>query len=402
MMKIFNKDKKKTNTKGFGLLETIIIIVITSIISAITTGVILYNTYGSKTGVSYAELANDKALKEFLEVYGSVTSEYYQNINKTEMLEKAIAAMMDYLGDNYTSYLSEEESTFLSESLSGKYKGIGVTLQNKTIIEVFKNSPAEKAGLQPNDVFVKINGKNCSELNDDEIASLIKGQTGEVNLIIDRDKKEMDFKIVLSTLNVPAISYKMLENNIGYIYISTFSNTLLVQVKEALAELESQNMKSLILDVRDNAGGYLNVASDVASVFLEKGKTIYSLQNIDEVKIYKDETEEQKNYPITVIINKNSASASEILAAALKESYGATLLGNVSYGKGKVQQTKSLSDGSMIKYTTAKWLTPNGTCIDGIGLTPDYEVDVEYIYNDNKEIIDIKDNQLENAIKNNK
>lgn len=389
----FNKNNKCH--RGFGLLETIIIIILTSIISGITTGVILYNTYDSEK-VTYTEISDDENLKEFLNVYNSVSNKYYKEVDKKEMLEKAINAMIEYLGDDYTTYLSEEESTILSETLSGKYKGIGVSFKNKTIVEVFKNSPAEKAGIKTNDIIFKINGKDCSKLNDTEIVSLIKVNKKNVNLTIKRDSREIEFNLNLDSLNVPAISYKVIEKNIGYLYISTFSNTLQEQVSNALKDLEAQNMDSLIIDVRENAGGYLNAASDVASIFLEKGKTIYTLESNNVVEVYKDKTDEKRNYKIAVLINENSASASEILAAALKESYNATLVGSKSYGKGKVQQTMTLSNGDMVKYTTARWLTPSNKCIDGIGLIPDFEIKLKTKMENSN--ISYEDTQLKKAI----
>lgn len=388
---------RKRTTKGFGLLETIIIIEITAIISGITTGVILYNTYDEKSPASYNKITNDEHLKEFLDVYNSISSEYYKEINKEEMLEEAIKAMMNYLGDDYTTYLTEEETNTLSDTLSGKYKGIGVSFKDKIIVEVFNDSPAEMAGIKVNDVIIKVNNKDCKNLEDTEIVALIKENTEKVNVVVTRDGKEIDYEIELDSLNVPAITYDIIENNIGYIYISTFSNTLAEQVKEAVIELESKNINSLIIDVRDNVGGYLVAASDVASLFLEKGKTIYSLQANDNQEIYKDKTEEKRDYKIAVLINKNSASASEILAAALKESYGATLIGNTSYGKGRVQQTKTLNNGKMVKYTTAKWLTPTNNCVDGIGLIPDYEVDLKINY-ENGKVVSHDDTQLTKAI----
>ncbi len=392
-----NKEKNKV-VKGFGLLETIIIIVITAIISGITTGVILYNSFDEKTGNSYSSLTNDENLKEFLEVYNSVSNEYYQEIDKEEMLEKAIEAMMDYLGDDYTSYLTKDETTILSETLSGKYKGIGVSLRDKTILSVFKNSPAELAGIKEKDVIVKVNNNDCSKLDDNQIVELIKENGESVSLVVKRDGQELSFEVKTDSLNVPAITYNVLDNNIGYIYISTFSNTLAEQVTDAIIELESKNINSLIIDVRDNYGGYLVAASDVASIFIEKGKTIYSLQTNELQQVYYDETDDKKDYNIVVLINKNTASAAEILAAALKESYGATLVGNTSYGKGRVQQTKKLSNGKMVKYTTAKWLTPTNNCVDGIGLTPDYEVNLKYYFNEAGEPIDYDDTQLEKAV----
>lgn len=392
-----NRLNTKKNTKGFGLLETIIIIIITGIISGITTGVILYNTYDEKE-ISYTKLTNDKNLKEFLEVYDSVSNQYYKKIDKEEMLEKAIDAMIEYLGDDYTTYLNEEETNILSETLSGKYKGIGVSFKDKTIVEVFKNSPAEKAGVKKNDIIISVDNNDCDKLNDNEIVKLIKENSKSVNITIKRNEKKIDFEINLDSLNVPAINYNMLEGNIGYIYISTFSNTLKEQFNGALVELEKQNMNSLIIDVRENAGGYLNAASDVASIFIEKDKTIYTLESNNITEVYKDKTDEKRNYKIVVLINENSASASEILAASLKESYGATLVGSKSYGKGKVQQTITLSNGNMVKYTIAKWLTPMNNCIDGVGLIPDFDVKLKVNYDSKENELSYNDNQLEKAI----
>ena len=180
--------------------------------------------------------------------------------------------------------------------------------------------------------------------------------------------------------------------------METFSNTLATQVEKALNDLESNGMTSLIIDLRENTGGYLTAATDVASIFLEKGKRIYGLEYQNEVTNYNDETREHKEYNIVVLINENTASASEILASALKESYGATIVGETSFGKGKVQQTMQLDDGSMVKYTSAYWLTPNGTCIDGVGISPDYYVTNEQTTDENGNITGITDLQLNKAV----
>lgn len=384
--------------KGFGLLETIIIIVITAIISGITTGVILFNSFDEKSLNSYKNLTSDKNLKEFLDVYSSVTNEYYKDINKEEMLERAIDAMMNYLGDDYTTYLNKEQTTLLSETLKGKYKGIGISFKDKKVMKVFENSPAESSGLKINDEIIEINGVDCKDLKDDKIVDLIKKQDSKANISVKRNNEILSFDIDIKELNVPAIAYEVIENSIGYIYISTFSNTVAEQVKNAVDKLEKQNIKSLIIDVRDNSGGYLTAAYDIASIFLEKDKIIYSLQSDSEQKVYYDKTDEKRNYKIAVLINGNSASSSEILAAALNESYGAILVGETSYGKGRVQQIKNLSNGKMIKYTSAKWLTPKNNCVDGKGLTPDYEVSIKLPDEKKDDISSFEDTQLKKAI----
>lgn len=390
--------------KGFNLISTIIIILVTAIVSGITTGVIMYNGYRQTTGLTYGEILNDPALKEFLEVYSSILDDYYEDIDKNAMLEEAVAAMMNYLGDNYTTYLTEEETESLAEKLAGEYKGIGISIQNKTVIKVTKASPAEKAGILAGDVILKINGEDVSGYADNQIASMIKNTKKEtIKITVNRNNLELDFDLEISTLYVPAIASEIIEENnkkIGYIYIGTFSNTVAAQVEEQLKEFNNSDISSLIIDVRDNSGGYLTAASDVASLFLKKGATIYSLEDKNETETYVDETDAYQEYKTLVLINKNSASASEILAAALHDSYGAQLIGEKSYGKGKVQQTVSLKDGSMVKYTSAKWLTPAGKCIDEIGLIPEYQIENEYVYEDEdqKIIKEIVDKQLPKAI----
>ena len=177
-----------------------------------------------------------------------------------------------------------------------------------------------------------------------------------------------------------------------------FSATLEEQVANALSDLESQGMQKLIIDLRNNTGGYLESAEKTASLFLEKGKLIYSLESKDTTAEYYDQTDDQTDYPIVILINGQSASAAEILAAALKDSYGAIFVGEKSYGKGKVQQTYNLSDGSMAKYTSARWLRPNGSCIDGVGLIPDYVANMTYTYDETGVINGTIDSQLSKAI----
>lgn len=392
--------KRISTTNGFNLLSVIIIIFAASIISAITTGVIVNNSYKNKDGVSYKDIIEDENLKEFLSVYSTVASEYYEDINKSEMIESALNAMLDYLGDSYTLYLDEQKASSLAEKLIGTYKGIGITIQERKIINVAKDSPAEKAGIQIDDEIVMVENEDVTQLSSDKIVQLIQDKSvSQINISIKRGEEVKNYNLELTDLFVPAINYNLQDDSkIGYIYISIFSNTVYEQVKSAIEELENKGMEKLIIDVRDNTGGYLNQAEQIASLFLEENKVIYSLENKSGKKDYKDTTQEFRTYPIVVLINNDSASASEILAAALKDSYDATLIGTTSYGKGKVQQTVTLKDNSLAKYTSAKWLRPTGECIDGIGINPDIYVEIEYEKDEDGNIISAKDTQLEKAI----
>lgn len=386
--------------KAYIKLSTIIIImVVTAVISGLTAGIIVYSSYSKSTGISYKNVEGDVALRQFLEVYSSVNEEYYEDINKNEMIEAAIKGMLDYLGDNYTTYMDINQTSMLNDALTGEYKGIGILIEDHMIKEVFSKSPAEKAGLLNGDIIIRINGIDVSDVSADEVAKRIKSSKGNMTISVSRNNEELTFELSTEKLYVPAISSKVLDDtSIGYIRIATFSSTVANQVSDALDELKDKNINSLIIDLRSNSGGFLNAAEDVSSLFLEKGKVIYSLKSKKLNDIVKDKTKAKTNYKIVVIVDENTASAAEIVASALKESYGATIVGKTSYGKGKVQQTISLIDGSMAKYTSAKWYTPNGTNIDKKGITPDVDVDLTLEKDVNGNVTKIIDSQLIKAI----
>lgn len=381
--------------KGFNLMSVVIIICITSLISAITAGIIVTNNYD----LSYKGLSTDKNLNEFLKAYSNIVNNYYEDIDKEKMLDAAMDAMLNYLGDNYTTYLTKEQRKELEERLAGEYEGLGIKISGREIVEITENSPASEAGLMVGDLFVSVEGTDVTNATSSIISTLIRDDSKkEVNIVIDRNGNQMPFKITKSLIPTSSISYELKENNIGYLKIDIFSRPLTSEIEKALIDMESKGMQKLIIDVRDNTGGYLDSAETTASLFLEKGKLIYSLQDKNGKEDYKDTTETKRDYPIVVLTNRNSASSSEILAAALKDSYNAILVGETSYGKGKVQQTYDIENGGMAKYTSAKWLRSNGSCIDGVGLKPDYEVNIIYDYNENGEIVGYTDTQLNKAI----
>lgn len=391
----------KKNYKGFSLAWVIGIVIVTSIISAITSGVIVYNNNRLTYDLTYGDISNDQDLNEFLTVYASILSDYYEDVDKGALLDQAIAGMMNYLGDDYTTYLDDESTAELFDSLSGEYEGIGVSINNndKSIVKVFDNTPASRAGIKVGDIIIGFNNTDVTNMTASEVVNLIKNSTDIFTLRLQRGEEVISVNLKNETLITPNVDYYMIENtNIGYLSMETFSNTLATQVKNALEELESKGMNALIIDLRENTGGYLNAAVDVASIFLEKGDRIFSLEYQNEVTNYNDETREHTEYEIVVLVNENTASASEVVAAALKENYGASIVGETTFGKGKVQQTMQLDDGSMVKYTSAYWLTPTGTCIDEIGINPDYYVTNENITDETGAIIGVNDSQLDKAI----
>ena len=383
--------------KGYGLTEIIIIIVITSIISALATGMLITKTYSTNEGYTYAQLTKDKNIQEFLNVYSKIISSYYEDVNKTEIINSAINGMTSYLNDTYTSFLDEDKANSLINDLNATYEGIGITIKDNVIVNVIESSPAYKAGLMAKDKIIEINGKLTQDMTSEEIKDSIKSSSDGVSLKINRSGEVKEVKnIKTAVLDEPSISYNIIDStNIGYLQISKFSNNLGKQVDFALEQMN--NISSLIIDLRNDTGGYLEEAYSVAELFLKKGSLVYSLvDKNNKITKYKDKTNEKTDYSIIILINQNTASAAEILTGALKDSYGAILVGKKSYGKGKVQHTYSLGSGGLIKYTSSKWLRPNGECIDTIGIEPDFNIENSIEEHEDGSIT-IIDNQLEKA-----
>ncbi len=363
------------NKFGLSIKEIIIIVLVTAITTSLTTGIIIYNNNVLENGA--VNINKDKDLKEFLKVYANLNKDYYEDIDKEKMLDSAIEAMVDYLGEDYSTYLDKDETDSLEKELSGTYNGIGISvIENNRIYQIYPDTPASRVDLQVDDLIINVNGKDVEEEN---IANMILKDGSENTLIVKRGEETHEVKVSAEEINSPLTREVIEQNNnkIGYIDIPVFSYKVAEEFRKALDDIESKGINSLIIDLRSNTGGFLMGANDIASIFLEKDKVIYSLEEKDKKQTIKDETDEKRDYKIVVLINGATASASEVLASALKESYGATLIGSSTFGKGKVQQTKTLKDGSMVKYTTAKWYTPSGECIDEVGIFPDYAVKLE-------------------------
>lgn len=356
------------------------------------------------TGKNYLKVSKD--LDKIVDTYYAIVDNYYGDLDKDSLIEGAIEGMISSVGDTYTSYTNIDDTAIFDETINGKYEGIGCTIATYelgkiVVIEVFEDSPAFIAGLKVGDVIKKVDNISCEDKTSSDISDYIKDSGKEkIVLTVARDNMEMDITINLSKVEVPYVNGQILEyagKKVGYMQIIIFSSTAYSQFKNKLEELEKEKIDSLIIDVRDNSGGYLTTVTDILNLFLEKGKVIYQLEDSNGKVEKKDTTREKRNYPLAVLINNASASASEILASAIKESYGGLVVGTNSYGKGTVQQTKKLLDGSMIKYTTQKWLTPNGNFIDEVGVTPTNIVELSEAYKTNPSFGN--DNQLKEALK---
>ena len=384
-------------------IQLAIVVSIPTLIMSIISGSLVYNKLSSNGKVT---TTNNKYVNEFISTYNKLLDEYFEDLDENKLVDAAINGMLSYTGDDYTIYMNEDATESLNERLDGTYDGIGIRIglndNNQIYVyEVFDESPAQKAGIQVGDILLSINGEDVTNKSTEQASSIIKNSKETKFVIgVNRNGQSLNFELERKTLIVPAISSSIKEVNgkkIGYIYLETFSSTIDTQVETTLLSMEESGIDSLIVDVRYNTGGYLSSCTNIIELFLAKDKLMYTIKSKKDSTDYKDTTDIKREYPIVVLINGSSASASEILASSLKYSYGATIVGTKSYGKGKVQTTGTLDDGTMIKYTSARWFMPNGECIDEKGLEPDVKIELSEDYKNNP--IEENDNQLNEALK---
>ncbi len=392
---------KRESKNTFHTSEVVFLIIITCIVS-IFMGITISSRFVPKA-VTKQE---NEFVSKILEHYQYIKDNYYEEVDDTTLLNGAIAGMVDALDDPYSTFIDEINSDNFNMSLNGNYSGIGIEITNNTdgniqIVGVFPSSPAAQAGLQANDIVTAIDGTDMLGKDKSELTKYVKEKKlDQFTLTVLRGEENIEVTVKKTVVEIPSVSSKLYEQNgkkIGYIYFSIFSNTTDRQFQNELKSLEEQGIDSLVIDVRENSGGHLTTAINIVSLFLDQTKVIYQIEMKDEITKYYSKGNETKSYPIVVLQNNNSASASELLSAALKESYGATVIGETSYGKGTVQELVEGKDGVEYKFTTKKWLTPNGNWIHKKGITPDIEVklDVNYFANPT----DATDNQLQEAIR---
>lgn len=370
-----SKDIKKS--VEFNLVEVIFIILITGIVVSVASGLIVFKNYDKLSSVASSDSTTN--FSEFNNAYNHIVNSYVKEVDKDKLIEAAIEGMYTYLNDEYSIYMDEETTKSLEERLDGQYTGVGIEIitdkNNKIIInKVFSNSSAIDAGLKAGDELIALDGVLLSDKEYTYVSDTIKNSKKDTFMIkYIREGKEYEVTLKKKNILIDSVVSKEYEN-VGYIQIQTFSATTSKQVKDKINNF-SKNIDSLVIDVRNNTGGYLNAAYEIADYFVVKGKPIYQLKDREnKITIYKAKNDVLRNFKgISVLINNYSASASEILALALKESANATTIGVKSYGKGTVQETDTLSSGAMIKYTTAYWLSPNGNTINTIGISPDIE-----------------------------
>jgi len=398
--------KVKNKKSGNSVYKTIMTIIATAIVTSIITTVWIYGSATlNSTESSIGNAAKSSSLAAKLAVIrNKIDQEYIGDINENDLIDGAIKGYVSGLNDVYTEYLTVDEMSSFTEDIEGEFVGIGVYMTKdteKNLILVYgtiPDSPAEEAGLKTGDIITSVDDVECNGDDYDTIANSIKGIEGtKVKIGILRDDEELNFEIERKTVEVKHVTSQVLDNNIGYIYISSFEGDVSTQFENAYNDLKNQGITSLIIDVRNNGGGIVDESLDIAEMMTDKGQTllIESDKNGEE-EIIKSEKDKTITMPIVLLVNEYSASASEILAGILKEDVdNCTLIGNTTYGKGVIQTLYPLTDGSGIKITTNEYFTPNHNKINKIGIEPDIKVD-DYLFTG---ILDKeKDTQLKKAI----
>lgn len=378
--KVINRNIKLNNK--YDLFELIVLMAIFGLICLLI-GYFINNSENSKNDVFSNNFTMSKEIETFIEEYNYILENYYGDIDKNELISSAIKGMLSSL-DEHSEFVGEDSNNF-EITLEGTYQGVGIGIANDTkgnivITQIYPNSPAEKAGLKINDIVIKFNEVDLNGKTSSELVDLI-GQENVINLTVLRDNKEKTFELKKEVIVLDSVYYEMKENNIGYIEIGIFANNTYDQFKNALETLEKKGMEKLIIDVRGNTGGHLSTVERMLYLFLDNTHIIYQTQTKTETNKFYSKGKVDKKYPIVILQNSLSASASEIMAATLREELNAYIIGTTSYGKGTVQQLQSVDGIGDYKFTTKKWLTPKGNWIDGVGIVPDLEITlgVEYL-----------------------
>lgn len=392
--KKINNEQKQNNF--FQTKEVVGVVIITAIVSFFI-------------GLSFKQKDNNQVLEyyetELLSNYRYILKNYYKDINAENLASVAIKGMIEYLDDPYADYIDINDIDDFNILIHGEYQGIGVQITyndnyEPTISYVFPNSPASKNGLKVGDVIVEIGEEIVTNKSLEEIRDLVTNfGYMEFNVTYKRESNTYQTKLKKNKIVIESVESKFYENGnkkIGYLMLDNFADNSYEQFNSDLVRLENQNIDSLIIDLRNNTGGQLYAVDNIVSLFINKNKVIYQMKEQDKITKYYSKQDNNRKYPIVVLVNENSASASELMTAALKEVYGATIIGTKTYGKGTAQEIRTLDNGEQYKFTTKEWLTAKGNLIEGIGIEPTIEIkqSEKYYMEQNEE----NDTQLQYAI----
>ena len=379
------------NNKANTVYKVVMLILITAIVTFMITSIGMYNYFVKtnqgriavvesieKNGDDYSMLnAKLQIVKDYL------NDNYIGELNLDQMIEGAIKGYVEGVGDDYTEYLSKDEYEELIVNVTGDFVGIGVYIYkdqdgNLIVLAPMENSPSEEAGIEAGDRILAIDGENCNEMDINVASSKIKGEAGStVELEIQRGTETLKKTVTRRTVEISDSASKILDGNIGYIVLSTFDTDCSKKIKKYMEEFQSKGINSVILDLRNNTGGVVEEAVKISELFIDKGNTVLRSYNKTEKEtIIKSSSGKYKDINLVVLVNDYSASASEIVTAALKDNKAATIVGIRTYGKGVMQEIQPLFDGA-IKITIEEFKTPNGDKINKVGIKPDVEIEID-------------------------
>ncbi|MBO4374998.1 MAG: S41 family peptidase [Lachnospiraceae bacterium] len=398
-------EEQKKNNKGLfaaGIFVGMAIIIAVSFVAGNITGLIS-GLFPGDSGT--ASVSEDPAVRRKIKSVEKLIDKYYVEERDPSLEEEGIyKGIIDSLNDRYSTYYTAEEMEKTLEDNAGEYGGIGCYIsydmeqEHSYVAGIIPGYAADKAGMQEGDIFFKVDGENVIECDSEEVSGKVRGPSGTtVEIVVLREGEEVKFTLIRSLVEIKSVSINMADEKekIGYMQISSFDLATQGQFHEAMDELEDQGVNGLIIDLRDNPGGDVDVATDMVSRLLPKGLIIYTEDKNGKREEYKGDGKNEFKKPMVLLVNGNSASAAEIFSGALRDHGKATLVGEKTYGKGVVQVVVPMTDGSAVKLTTAKYYLPNGECIHGEGIEPDVKVELDVdAYRENG-----TDNQKEEAIK---
>ena len=401
------------------IYRTIMIIVLTTFVTFMLTSFWMYSNFKdtnqtvsiNENGGLLKELtsSSDSNIEKYLNKIKTTIDKYYlwkNDINEENLKNSAIKGYVAGLGDEYTEYIPSDEMKEYTENITGSFVGVGIYMvadketDRVLVYYPIPESPAEKAGIKSGDLIISVDGVEYTSKDFDRIASFIKGETGTtVKLVIERDGERIPFDLTREKITTNPITAKMIEGNIGYLKIPSFDEDTADSFKEKVQELQNQGAQKLIIDLRNNGGGIVDEAVDIADMFLDKGKTIYSsVDNKDKKTVTSSKNNPIFKMNVIILVNENSASASEILACSMQDNDRAKLVGTKTFGKGIIQTLLSLTDGSGLKITTEQYYTPKGTSIHKEGIKPDEEVKLPDTVKSVYRLEENEDTQMQKAV----
>ena len=399
-------EEKKTGSKfGVGFLAGFMACLLIVGINFGIYKVVTFLTAGSQLVSTESVSGDSDSTGKLAYIVSLIKTYYYQDVDDNDLIDGIYSGVVESLGDPYSAYYDPQEYEDLMISITGEFAGIGATLQKNpdtgyvTIVKVHKGSPAEKIGLMVDDIILMADDVDLTELDLDVAVTYIRGEKGtDVTLKVLRGGQEMTFTATRDTVTMDTVEYEMLEDNIGYVQISSFQDATARDFIAAMEDLQAQGMESVIFDLRSNTGGLLDSVTEILDYILPEGTTVYMEDKNGKRTTYTSDAKQYIDMPIVVLVDGYTASASEIFTGAIRDYHYGTIVGTKTFGKGIVQSTMEVGDGSAVKLTIASYYTPSGECIHGEGIAPDIELEYEFLGGENDTYAKELDNQIQKAI----